>query len=124
MASDTRGELKFLNKFLKQNEDNTALSIGRIEHGERIQKLLSANNIAAEYVSIEGVLAYFHPEAVRRFVEVFSEIVESEHNFSEAEKKKLFIMLIDRKGALIEFLATAVGPLKNRLFKAIGQEEV
>lgn len=124
LASDTRGELKFLDRFLEQNKVTRALSIGRIEHGERIRKLLSANEVAANHVSTEGILAYFHPDAVERFVQRFGEIIESEHNFSEAEKKKLLVMLIDRKGAFIEFMATVAGPLKNRLYKAIGQEQL
>lgn len=124
LASDTRGELTFLNKYLEQNKVTTALSVGRIEHGERIERLLTANGIQAQFVSTEGVLAYFHPQAVERFVQMFSEIIESEHNFSEAEKKKLMIMLVDRKGTLIEFLATVAGPLKNSLYSVLKQERL
>ncbi|MBU1970289.1 hypothetical protein KJ605_00720 [Patescibacteria group bacterium] len=123
LAADTRGELTFLDKYSKQNAVTSTLSIGRIEHGQRIQRLLDANNIEAEVVSVEGILAYFHPEAIMRFVQRFSEIIESEQNFSEAEKKKLLVMLIDRKGTLLEAVAALAGPLKSRLFKAIGQEE-
>lgn len=122
LACDTRGELTFLAKFCQQREGANALSIGRIEHGARIHRLLTANNIAAENVSIEGILAYFHPQVVERFVRRFSEIIESNHIFSAAEKKKLLIMLVDRKGALIELLAVIAGPIKGRLFKLIGQE--
>lgn len=124
LASDTRGELTFLNKYLEQNKVTTALSIGRIEHGERIEKLLTANGIQDQFVSTEGVLAYYHPQTVERFVQMFSEIIESEHNFSEAEKKKLMIMLVDRKGTLIEFLATITGPLKNSLYGVLKQERL
>lgn len=124
LASDTRGELTFLDRFLQENDVESALTIGRIEHGERIQRLLFANGIDASFVSTEGILNHFHPEVVGRFVQRFSEIIESEHNFSEAEKKKMLIMLIDRKGSLIELMSRVAGPLKSYLYKAVGQDEL
>ncbi len=124
LASDTRGELRFLKEFAKQGYITNALSIGRIEHQERIKRLLEANRIEAENLSTEGILAYFHPESIDRFIQLFGDIIESDYGFSEAEKKKLLIMFIDKRGAVLEFIAKVAGPLKDRLLQALGHEKL
>lgn len=125
-AVETRGEVMFLKRYLADNniKEGSVLSIGRIEHNLRISKLQQANNVKADNLSIEGILAYFHPAVVERFISRFAEIIESEHNFSEAEKKKLKLMLFDKKGILLELLARFAGPLKPLLFKVMGQKAV
>lgn len=124
IAVDTRGEVTFLQDFAEQNNSEKNLSISRLTHTERIETLIKANEVQAYSISAEGILAYFHPVAVDRFLTMFSEVVESNQNFTNAEKKKMLLMLIDKKGRLLETIARFAGDLKPKLMDMIGQDKI
>lgn len=120
-AVETRGELMYLKSQIPEGQ--RALAIARFGHAPRIQKLAAANGINLEVVTVEGILNYFHPDAVAAFTNYFPQIIEDEYNFSKAEKMKLAILsTIDPWGALTETLARSAGPAKKFLFKILGQK--
>lgn len=119
LAEDTRGTLTFLDQIRETIGFKKALSIGRLGHLKRIQTLADRNGVPTEQLSIEGIIAYFHPEFLSWLVEnpeaaeTRERILESERNFDTVEQRNRQILRIDRQGRGMEAIARILGRAKQ-----------
>lgn len=112
LAQDTSGEVEFLKFALTYIFSETGenggsiMAIGRLPHVARIRVLLKGHNIEAEALSIESLIAYFHPYSVERMFKMYPQIKQKLINFHRRDM--IFVRQmkpLDRKGKILRAIA-------------------